>query len=69
VSRRLLAAAALAVALTPLAADAQGIISVRNPVNGCTYSVWGPTIRPHQTPPEPFGFDIDGGFGESASCP
>jgi hypothetical protein len=43
VTRRLLAAAALAVALTPVAASATGY-TVRNPVDGCTHSVYVPDI-------------------------
>jgi hypothetical protein len=70
VTRRLLAAAALAVALTPLAADAQEF-SVRNPVDGCTYRVWAPTYTIHPFPsfPLPFGITSTGGFGQSVECP
>ncbi|HEX8001216.1 MAG TPA: hypothetical protein VF519_00810 [Mycobacteriales bacterium] len=68
-SRRLLAAAALAVALTPVAAEASAY-SVRNPADGCTYTVYSPEFvmgggGGGASP----SLVMVGGFGESVACP
>lgn len=67
-TRRLLAAAALAVVCTPVAASA-GTFTFRDPVSGCVYTVWTPDITAGRCPPICPGIEIDGGFGQSTSCP
>ncbi|HEX8002175.1 MAG TPA: hypothetical protein VF519_05735 [Mycobacteriales bacterium] len=57
---------AAAVVVPAVAANAQAF-SVRNPANGCTYTVWAPTYT-IKTLPTP-GVTSTGGFGESVSCP
>ncbi len=65
-TRRLLAAAALVALALPGVASASGY-SVRNPVDGCVYSVWTPTytITTFVKP----GITSTGGFGHSVECP
>jgi hypothetical protein len=66
--RTLVALALAAAAVLPAAsASAMEIAAVTNPLNGCTYRVWGPDIY-IQTLPKP-GVQTSGGFGETVSCP
>lgn len=52
----------------PAAAFAETtLLTFKNPTNGCTYKVWGPTATV-STLPNP-GVKTAGGFGESVSCP
>ncbi|HEX8001220.1 MAG TPA: hypothetical protein VF519_00830 [Mycobacteriales bacterium] len=64
-SRRLLAAAALAVVATPVAA-AGAAFTVRDPVRDCTYTVWGPTVT--VTSFVVPGVSVTGGYGYSTTC-
>ena len=66
-TRRLLAAAALAVALTPVAATATAF-SFRNPLDGCTYTVWAPSLHSTGSVAPPW-VATSGGFGEDRTCP
>lgn len=67
-TRRLLALALLGAAAVAAPAHASEI-SVDNPADGCTYTVWGPDITIYPGPPWPFGLGISGGFGERVECP
>lgn len=74
-SRRLLTLAGLAAALLPLApANAQMIIegprvTWTDPVNGCTYTAWGPGFVVNVPPPGSLSVSRYGGYGTSVSCP
>ncbi|HEX8001213.1 MAG TPA: hypothetical protein VF519_00795 [Mycobacteriales bacterium] len=64
-TRLLLAAAVVTAALLPSAASASDIIKFRNPVDGCTYYVYGPTITWYGLPWLP---QTSGGVGEHVDC-
>lgn len=64
--RALVVLALLGVASAAAPASATSV-SVTNPLNGCTYTVWTPDVYTGYGPAP--GFRTEGGFGESVSCP
>jgi hypothetical protein len=65
----LAALTAAVVVATPVAASAMDVISVVNPMNGCTYTVYGPDFTVYSGPPGGPGITKHGGVGESVRCP